>query len=69
VERSFLLKAWLVVAAIVVVAVTAISLALTSAGTAPAGGARREPVAVQQAPSSPSHGPIVVNGTVCGQCR
>ena len=68
VERSFLLKAWLVVAAIVIASATAISLALATAGADPAGGTDPRPVAEPGA-KHVSHGPIVVNGTVCGQCR
>ena len=68
VERSYLLKAWLVVAAIVIVSATAIALALATADAGSAGGTDPRPVA-DSGPSSVTHEPIVVNGFVCGQCR
>jgi hypothetical protein len=68
VERSYLVKAWLVVAAIVIVAATTIALALAMSGPAPAGGTDPGPVADHGAPSV-THEPISVNGAVCGQCR
>jgi hypothetical protein len=68
VERSFLLRAWLVVVAIVIVAATAIALATATAGPEPAGGTQPRPVADFDS-QTVSRGPILVNGFVCGQCR
>jgi hypothetical protein len=68
VERSYLLKAWLVVAAIVIVAATAIALALAMTGAEPAGGTVPGSVADHGSPTV-AHEPISVNGIVCGQCR
>ncbi len=67
IERGYLLKAWFVVAGIVLAATVAIVIAL-SAGSTPAGGTGPEPVS-DFGPSNGTHQPILVNGTVCGQCR
>ena len=66
VERSYLLKAWLVVVAIVVVAATSIALGLSTVGAEPAGGTDPSPAGGS---TSVARGPIWVNGAVCGQCR
>jgi hypothetical protein len=68
IERSYLLRAWFAVAAIVIAAAAAISLALAVTDGGPAGGTKLEPVK-DLGPVSVQHEPIVVNGTVCGQCR
>jgi hypothetical protein len=67
VERSYLLKAWLVVAAIVIVAATAIALGLASAGNGAGDGIRRSPVGT--VPGTDNHAPLVIDGELCGQCR
>jgi hypothetical protein len=72
VGRSFLLKAWLVVAAWVIAAATAIALGL-ALGDNGAGSQVRSPEVrpspvAQFAPGAGSHQPIVVDGKVCGQC-
>lgn len=65
-ERSYLLKAWLVVAAIVIVAATVVALGLGQ--TTKAAGSGIAPVK-DFGPASTSHGPIMVGDDVCGQCR
>ena len=67
IERSYLLRAWFVVAGVVLAATVAVAIAL-SAGSSPAGGTSPEPVS-DYGPSSGVHQPIVIDGTVCGQCR
>ena len=68
IERSYLTKAWFAVAAVVLVAVAVITLALAMTGSGPAGGTSVDPVP-DYGPVEVQHQPIVVNGTVCGQCR
>jgi hypothetical protein len=73
-ERNALLRTWLAVCAIVIAACLAIAFALTrsepSAAPAPARHAQPPLVnVVDYGPPSTTHGPILVNGVVCGQCR
>ena len=68
VERSYLVKAWFAVAAIVVVAATVIALALTSSGSGSTTTPRNGPAVSDIGVQDPD-GPIVVNGSVCRQCR
>jgi cell division septation protein DedD len=68
IERSYLTKAWLAVAAVVLVAVAVITIALAMAGSAPAGSTSVDPVP-DYGPVEMQREPIVVNGTLCGQCR
>ena len=67
IERGYLLKVWFAVAAIVIAAALAISLAAATRST-PAGGTDLQPVK-DFGPATVQQEPIVVNGTVCGQCR
>ena len=68
IERDYLLKAWFAVAAIVLVAVAVVILALATTNSAPAGGTDLQPVK-DYGPVQVQREPIVVNGTVCVQCR
>ena len=67
IESHYLARAWLVLAAILLVAATVVTMALT-ARSAPAGGTGLGPVR-DFGPAQEQGAPIVVNGTVCGQCR
>lgn len=67
IERSYLVKAWFAVAAFVIAAAVIVSMALATR-TAPAGGTQPPPVR-DFGPVSTQYEPILVNGTVCGQCR
>ena len=68
VERGYLTRAWFAMAGVVLVAVAAIAITLAMTGGAPAGGTSPAPVKDYEA-FEVQHEPIVVNGTVCGQCR
>jgi hypothetical protein len=67
-ERGFLTRAWFAVVGVVLVAAAAIAITLAMTGRAPAGGTTPTP-AKDNGPVQVQHEPIVVNGTVCGQCR
>ena len=70
IERSYLVKAWAVVAAIVIVAATVIALGL--AQTSDASRNSNLPGISQvkdSGPAQPAAKPIVINGQVCAQCR
>ncbi|HEY7660998.1 MAG TPA: hypothetical protein VIC58_10410 [Actinomycetota bacterium] len=67
IERRYLLKAWLTVGAIVLGAVLVIAIALSAVGSQPGGSGGVRPPAGSSVEYQPQ--PIVVNGTVCGQCR
>ena len=67
-ERRYLTRAWFAMAAVVLMAATAITLSLALTGNDPAGGTRPAPVK-DYGPVEVQNEPIVVNGTVCGQCR
>ena len=76
VERSYLLRAWIVASAVVVAAAIAISLMLSSSrgpgGSSAGRPAVKVPAQTQIAdlgPAAAPKGPIVVNGTPCMQCR
>ncbi len=68
IERSYLAKAWAVVATIVLVAAAVATIAPAAARSNPAGGTGPEPVS-DHGPVQVQNEPIVVNGNVCGQCR
>ena len=76
VERSYLLRAWIVASADVVAAAIAISL-LLSASSGPSGSNAGRPAVKQPAQTqiadygstATRNEPIVVNGTPCMQCR
>ena len=67
VESHYLTRAWLVLAAILLAAATVVTMALAVRST-PAGGTGLGPVR-DYGPAHEQGAPIVVNGTVCGQCR
>lgn len=71
VERSYLLRAWLIVAAIVIVAASLISLAMANRDGSTSGIARKPATGtiVDYGPPTVAHGPFIINGVVCGQCR
>lgn len=68
IERNYLAKAWLAVAAILLVAIAVTTIVLGAVRSAPAGGTFVGPVP-DVGPVTAQDEPIVVNGTVCGQCR
>ena len=67
-EQGFLTRAWFAVAAVVLMAFAAIVLSMALTGNDPAGGTTPTPVK-DVGPVEVHNEPIVVNGTVCGQCR
>lgn len=67
IETKYLARAWFVLAAILLAAVTVAIMALAARST-PAGGTRLGPVR-DYGPAQGQGAPIVVNGSVCGQCR
>jgi hypothetical protein len=67
-ERGYLTRAWFAVVGVVLVAAAAIAITLAMTGRAPAGGTSPIPVK-DYGPVEMQQGPIVVDGTVCGQCR
>ena len=70
IERSYLLKAWLVVAAIVVAAAIVIVLGVVKTSEATkSGGVPGIAKVVDYGPPKVSHEPIIVNGNPCQQCR
>jgi hypothetical protein len=68
IERTYLSRAWLILAAILLVAVAVVTIVLGAARSAPAGGTFLGPVP-DFGPVTTQNEPIVVNGSVCGQCR
>ncbi len=68
VERSYLVKAWFAVAAIVVIAATVITLAFATSGSGSTTSPRNGPAVTDVGVQDPNR-PIVVNGSVCQQCR
>lgn len=68
IERGFLIRAWIAVATVVLVAASAIALSFALSGDDPAGGTSVRPVK-DDGPVEVQNEPIVVNGTICGQCR
>jgi hypothetical protein len=70
IERSYLLKAWLVVAAIVIVAATFIAFGLGQTSDAARNSKLPSVTQVKDyGPARPAHLPMVIDGVVCGQCR
>ena len=67
IESHYLARAWLVLAAILLAAATVVTMALASR-TAPPGGTGLGPVR-DFGPAQEQGAPIVVNETVCAQCR
>jgi len=68
IERTYLSRAWVAVAGIVVVAAVIVSIAVALGRSTPVGGTILGP-APDFGPVTTQNEPIVVNGSVCGQCR
>ncbi len=73
IERRFLRRAWLVVVGVAVALAVALILAIALAGSNEAGTTGTKAPGTSQdvkvgQPASRPHGPIMVNGNVCGQC-
>ena len=68
IERRYLAKARLTVTAIVLVAAVIVTIALALGRATPAGGTGLGPVS-DYGPVTVQNQPVVVNGSVCGQCR
>ena len=68
IERTYLAKASLAVTAIVLAAAVIVTIAVALGRLTPAGGTGPGPVS-DHGPVMVQNQPIVVNGSVCGQCR
>jgi hypothetical protein len=68
IERTYLARAWLAVTAIVLVAAVIVTIAVALGRSTPAGGTGQRPVS-DYGPVTVQNEPLVVNGSVCGQCR
>jgi hypothetical protein len=68
IEQSYLATARLAVLAIVLVAALVVTIAIALGRSTPAGGSRWGPVR-DYGPVTVHNEPLVVNGSVCGQCR
>ena len=68
IERNYLSRAWIAVAGIVLVAAVIVSIAAALGRSTPVGGTILGPVS-DYGPVTVQNEPIVVNGSVCGQCR
>jgi len=68
IEGTYLARAWLAVTAIVLAAAVAVTIAVTLGRSTPAGGTGLGPVR-DYGPATVQNEPIVVNGSICGQCR
>jgi len=68
IERTYLAKAALAVTAIVLAAAVIVTIAVALGRSTPAGGTGLSPVS-DYGSITIQNDPIVVNGSVCGQCR
>ena len=68
IEQTYLARARLAVVAIVLVAAVVVTIAVALGRSTPAGGTGLGPVR-DSGPVTVNHEPLVVNGSVCGQCR
>jgi hypothetical protein len=68
IEQTYLARAWLAVVAIVLVATVLVTIALAVGRSTPAGGTGVGPVRDFDAVTV-HHEALVVNGSLCGQCR
>jgi hypothetical protein len=68
IEQSYLATARLAVLAIVLVAAVVVTIAIALGRSTPAGGTGSGP-ARDYGPVRVHNEPLVVNGSVCGQCR
>lgn len=70
IERSYMVKAWIIVAAIVIVAATVIAFGITQTSEALRNGKLPTVTEVRDyGPPVPQAKPILINGQVCAQCR
>ena len=67
-EQTYLARARLAVVAILLVAAVIVTIAVAIGRSTPAGGIGVGPVR-DFGPVTAHHEPLVVNGSVCGQCR
>jgi len=68
IEQTYLARARLAVVSILVVAAVVVTIAVALGRSIPAGGTGPGPVR-DEGPVTVNHEPLVVNGSVCGQCR
>jgi hypothetical protein len=68
IEQTYLARARLAVLAIVLVAAAVVTIAIALGRSTPAGGTGSGPVR-DYGPVRVHNEPLVVNGSVCGQCR
>jgi hypothetical protein len=68
IEQTYLAKARLAVLAIVLVAAVVVTIAVALGRSTPAGGTGLGPVR-DYGPVTVPNEPLVVSGSVCGQCR
>ena len=68
IEQTYLARARLAVVAILVVAAVVVTIAVALGRSTPAGGTGLSPVS-DYGSITIQNDPIVVNGSVCGQCR
>jgi hypothetical protein len=68
IEQTYLARARLAVLAIVLVAAAIVTIAIALGRSTPAGGTGSGPVR-DDGPFRVHNEPLVVNGSVCGQCR
>jgi hypothetical protein len=68
IEQTYLATARLAVLAIVLVAALVVTIAIALGRSTPAGGTGSGPVR-DHGPVTVHNEPLVVNGSVCGQCR
>ena len=68
IEQTYLARARLAVVAILLVAAVIVTMAMVVGRSTPAGGTGVGPVR-HFGPVTVHHEPLVVNGSVCGQCR
>jgi hypothetical protein len=68
IERTYLSRAWVAVAGILLVAAVIVLIAVALGRSTPVGGTILGPVPDVGSVTTQNE-PIVVNGSVCGQCR
>jgi hypothetical protein len=68
IEQTYLARARLAVLAIVLVAAVVVTIAIALGRSTPAGGTGSGPLR-DDGPVRVHNEPLVVNGSVCGQCR
>jgi hypothetical protein len=68
IEQTYLARARFAVVAILMVAAVVVAIAVALGRSIPAGGTGPGPVR-DYGPVTVDHEPLVVNGSICGQCR